>query len=178
MTIDLPPDLPKRRRLRLTAFDYTTAGAYFVTICTDGRRCILGNVEGEDIRLSPIGEIVSQLWSSLPTRWLGIDIDEFVVMPNHLHAVVLLGEGGPALPQLISRFKSFSTRTVRALPGESKTRLWQRSYHDHVVRDDSGLSRIREYIANNPMKWHLDRENPANVGRAARRAGREAGPYN
>jgi REP element-mobilizing transposase RayT len=134
-------------------------------------------IDNETVQLSRFGEIVCQLWSSLPTRWVGVDLDEFVVMPNHLHGIVLLGQGGPALPQLISRFKSFSTRIVRALPGESDTRLWQRGYHEHVIRHDQGLSGIREYIANNPPKWHLDRENPANIAHVARRAGREAGPY-
>lgn len=123
MTIETPPDLPKRRRLRLAEFNYATGGAYFVTIGTDGRRCVLGDVEGESVRLSPIGDMVFQLWSSLPARWPGVHLDEFVVMPNHLHGIVLLAERGPALPQLISRFKSFATRSVRARPGESATTL-------------------------------------------------------
>jgi REP element-mobilizing transposase RayT len=175
--IELPADLPNRKQLRLASFDYAAPGAYFVTICTDDRRCVLGTVDGEGVLLSPMGEIVRELWRMVPATSPGVAQDEFVVMPNHLHGIVILAEGAPSLPQVIGRFKSLSTRRIRALPGEAQTRLWQRSCHEHVIRDDHSLSRIREYVANNPLKWHLDRENPINVARASRRAGQGAGPY-
>jgi len=166
----------ERRRLRLPDFDYSQAGSYFVTICTHDRRCVLGDVAGEEMSLSRSGELVGTLWQSLPDRHGGVSIDEFVVMPNHLHGIVELAENEVSLPSVIGTFKSLSTKAVNAANGVPGDRLWQRSYHEHVIRDEEARERIREYIQNNPSKWHIDRENPVNWA-APGAGGAEPRPY-
>ena len=152
----------ERRRLRLPKFDYGQAGSYVVTICTHDRRCVLGEIVAEEISLSRSGEIVRALWQSLPHRHDGVSLDEFVVMPNHVHGIVEIAESDASLPSIVGAFKSLSTKAINAANTTPGDRLWQRSYHEHVIRDESTRDRIREYIQNNPLKWHLDRENPVN----------------
>jgi putative transposase len=166
---------PQRQYTRLPGYDYATPGAYYVTICTEGRRCVFGEVVEDGVVLSSAGSIVREIWATLPDLVDGITLDHFVIMPNHLHALLALGDRAAPLPRVIGTFKSLSTKSVNRSKGTPGAALWQRSYHDHVVRDEADLARIREYIANNPLKWHLDRENPAHVRRAAGRA--EPGPY-
>ena len=173
--------LRARRRLRLRSFDYASPGAYFVTVCTQGRVGLLGGVIEGSMRPSAAGRMVEDTWCRLPAFYAGIDVDAFVVMPNHLHGVVLVGAppcGRPAAgrargpaPTLLSlfdvmhRFKTLTTRTyisgVRQLGWPSfNNRLWQRGYYERVVRDADELMRIRQYIEENPARWLDDAENP------------------
>jgi REP element-mobilizing transposase RayT len=176
MTLPSPAD-GGRRRIRLPEFDYSQPGAYFVTICTHDRRCILSEIKGGEVRLLRIGSIVLEHWQSIPSRHDGITLDEFVIMPNHIHGILVLETQSHPLPGVIGSFKSLSTKAVNAVSRQPNDRLWQRSYHEHVIRSEEAQNRIREYIENNPMKWHLDRENPA-TWKPARRLGRaEPGPY-
>jgi REP element-mobilizing transposase RayT len=167
----------KRWKLRLPDFDYRQPGSYFVTICTHDRQCVLGDVVGEQMCLSSSGEIIRTLWQSLPERHEGVSLDEFVVMPNHLHAIVELAESDASLPLIIGAFKSVSTKAVNAAYAAPGRRLWQRSFHEHVIRDETARGRIREYIQNNPQKWHIDRENPVNWGTTPSAGGAEPRPY-
>ena len=161
MPID-PNSPPKRRSIRLPDYDYSNAGAYFVTICTDRRRCILGEVVGETNVTSPIGEAVAQIWQSLPDRFPAIEIDAWVIMPNHLHGILGITESPSAKPlgQLIGAFKVMSTSRVNAIRRTPGSMLWQRNFYEHVVRTEADLARIREYIAMNPARWGDDPENP------------------
>ena len=134
-------DLPKRKRLRLEQFDYSTSGAYFVTICTDARRCILSDISAGEglappaVTLSPIGECVKEQILDLPQRYCTIHIDNYVIMPNHIHMLVSFHEdpGGaspsPTLFDMVRVLKSLTTRLSRGSLGP----LWQRSYHEHVI---------------------------------------------
>jgi len=167
---------PVRKRLRLTAFDYSTPGCYFITICVSNRRCLLGDVHEDHVVLSPLGQIVSDVWLQVPGRHGAIILDEFVIMPNHLHALLQLTGTTTSLSDTIGAFKSQSTNTARSTGVLADAKLWQRGFHDHVVRDEAGLDRLREYIVDNPLKWHLDRENPANILPAAGRAGTSPAP--
>src|SRR5258708_27938426 len=122
-----------RRRLRLPDFNYSQPGSDFVTICTFGRFCVLGEIIGEQMCLSSPGEIIRSLWRSLPERHPGVSLDEFLIMPNHGHAIVELAEHEASLPSIIGAFKSLSTKagnTAKATPG---CRPWQRSVHDTVI---------------------------------------------
>jgi putative transposase len=152
---------PSRKRLRLDGYDYARAGAYFVTICTAGRRCCLAEVVDDRSLPSDLGDIVSREWSALVRRFPAVQLDTSVVMPNHVHGIIMLGERGVALPAIMRSFKSSSTVEAHRAGLLPSGKLWQRGYHDHVIRDDAGLTRLREYIANNPLKWHLDENNPA-----------------
>ena len=147
--------MPQRKRLRLRGFDYASEGLYFVTVCTHRRRCVLGHIEDDEVRLSRIGCIVRAQIDGLAAR-LGVVVDSFVVMPNHVHLIVALGpkarQASPLrLGTVIGGFKSGSTRSAAA-------RLWQRGYYEHVVRDADDLTRLREYIETNPIRWSVDRE--------------------
>jgi putative transposase len=177
---------PQRRSLRLPHYDYSQAGAYFLTICTTGRKCLFGEIADGEMYLSDSGRMVESIWNEISHHYSGINVDAFVMMPNHIHGIIILGLGaGPracpeerqrmgqpqgvaptiALPDVVHRFKSFSTAKYRkgvaqnnwpAFPG----RLWQRNYYEHVIRNEDELNKIREYIQMNPAKWAFDRENP------------------
>ncbi len=167
---------PRRRKpQRLPDFDYTNDGAYFVTMCVKGGLPLLGKVVGENTQLSRAGEIAKQVWFGLPQHYTSIKLDEFIVMPNHVHGIIwILSETSPlrsvgeglrpsptvpnkqyGLPEIIRAFKSFSAREInktRNSPGA----FWQRGFIEHVIRNDDDLYKHRAYIQNNPLKWSLD----------------------
>ncbi|MCL4503714.1 MAG: transposase [Deltaproteobacteria bacterium] len=165
---------PKRKPLRLPYFDYSQNGAYFVTICIKNRECLLGKISNGEMLLNYLGEIVLQSWLDLPNHYPLIEIDEFTVMPNHCHGVIVMTDVGaglkpaptkPPLSEIIRGFKTFSARKInlfRRLPGRP---VWQRNFYEHVIRDEKSLNRIREYISTNPRRWELDRENPQMTGK-------------
>jgi REP element-mobilizing transposase RayT len=204
-----------RRSIRLKGYDYTQPGAYFVTICTHDRACLFGEVVDGQMRLNELGRLVEWTWQDLPNHVANIELDAFVVMPNHVHGIiVIVGAGSvgagsepaptiattqsipantttivttqsaptivtaqsvPAkrygLPEIVRQFKTFSARRInehRQTPGAS---VWQRNYYEHIVRDEKSLDCIRQYIAENPSRWHLDRDNPQ------RHAGEHLDPF-
>jgi REP element-mobilizing transposase RayT len=168
---------PHHRRLtRLQEYDYSQPGAYFVTVCTKNRSCLFGEIDNDRMRLSSYGEIIRLSWFDLPQHYTNVELDAFVIMPNHIHGIIFLTDVGaglkPAptdsprdkrhgLPEIIRAFKTFSSRQInkfRNMPGAS---VWQRNYYEHVIRRDESLAKIREYIETNPLRWALDKENPA-----------------
>ena len=150
-----------RKGLRLPHYDYASLGAYFLTVCVADRACLLGSVADGRAELSRAGRIVEETWGNLPSHYPHIELDEFVVMPNHMHGLLIIRkEGGQPLSELVRAFKSFSAREINRLQAEPKKPFWQRGYHEHVVRGEKDLSAIREYIQNNPLQWALDEENP------------------
>jgi putative transposase len=167
-----------RRSLRLDGYDYAQAGAYFVTICTQDRLCLFGDIADGEMQLNDAGRMVRSVWEGLPDRFAAMELDAFVVMPNHVHAIAtfvgaglaLPGENGaassaPTLGDMVRAFKSLSAIRVNRLMLRSGP-LWQRNYYEHVIRNERELDKIREYIATNPLKWALDRENPQRTGRS------------
>ena len=152
---------PHRRSLRLPGYDYSRAGAYFITACTQNRVMLFGGVIDGDVRLNEMGTIVQQTWEDLPRHYLGIALDAFIVMPNHVHGIIILAhesERRHAIPEIVRGFKTFSARRVNERAGKSGV-LWQRGYYEHVIRNEKALDRIRAYIANNPARWADDPEN-------------------
>ena len=156
--------LAYRRVTHLRGFDYRTPGGYYVTLCCSDRRMLLGEVQNGVFLPTPLGEDVSGAWQRLPSRFGSIELDVHVVMPNHFHGVVHLNDGQLSLHGVIQAFKSLTTVDAIREGRITGHPLWQRSYHEHVVRDDDDLDRIREYIVNNPLQWDLDRENPLRKG--------------
>lgn len=165
--------MKNRRSIRLQNYDYSQAGAYFVTICTQHRACVLGEVIDDAVQLSPLGQIVEEGWQWLAQRYSYVHLDKWVVMPNHLHGIVLLTDddrrGGsraaqnlPRKPlgQLVGAFKTVTTKQINALQNTPAAVFWQRNYHEHVIRNEADLSRLREYIENNSMQWSLDSLHP------------------
>ncbi|MCR4438784.1 MAG: transposase [bacterium] len=181
-----------RRSIRLPGYDYAQAGAYFVTMCTHDRACLFGRVVDGEMRLNALGEIVREEWlrSAQIRREIRLDPDEFVVMPNHIHGIVWILDdvgahrraplhraslhGAPlrnglwrpprSLASFVAGFKSATTRRINAWRGTPGAAVWQRNYWEHVIRDDASLRRICAYIQTNPLRWHLDRENPQREG--------------
>jgi REP element-mobilizing transposase RayT len=152
------------RSLRVLDYDYSQAGAYFVTICTEQRLCHLGRIAAGSVQLAVPGQIVQEVWESLPQRYVGLELDAMVIMPNHVHGIVILPDGpSPPLGSIVRTFKAASTRLIReaGFPQFS----WQGNYYEHVIRGYPELDRVRRYIANNPVQWELDEENPERQAR-------------
>ncbi len=162
-----------RRTLRLKEFDYPQSGAYFVTVCTKERECLFGEIVDEKMVLNETGRLVLCTWLDLPTRFSPVELDSFVIMPNHVHGILFLvgaglalpekgaASGAPTLADIVRAFKSLTSIQVNRILSRIGQPLWQRNYFERVVRNDEELYRIREYIENNPHRWELDRENPA-----------------
>lgn len=155
-------EYPKRKPIRLQAFDYG-AGAYFVTICTQDRRCILSKIvvgEGLDppvCRQSGIGSIVEQEILSVPVRYPNVRIEKYVIMPNHIHLIVMIhadAGGASPSPTLMDVVRIIKSNSARKTIG---SHLWQRSYHEHVIRNEQDYLEIWNYIDGNPARWAEDR---------------------
>jgi REP element-mobilizing transposase RayT len=179
-----------RRSTRLKGYDYTQAGAYFVTLCTQGRECLFGAVVAGGMILNELGQIVYEEWKRSSEIRREIELDEFVVMPNHMHGVIWILESDdvragdvrahgrasdvradgrpPQSPQrapkslgsFVAGFKSAVTKRINEQRGTPGVPVWQRNYYEHIIRNDADLRRIREYIVNNPLKWELDQLHP------------------
>ena len=201
------PNRHHRRSVRLDGYDYREPGAYFVTIVTQGRACVFGEVVDGVMRLNDAGRMVRTVWDEMPIHYPGVQTDEFVVMPNHILGMIVLRcdpavgaapsgrpESLPAttappepgqtqriadtlpgqpqgvaptlsLPDVMHRFKTMTTKRYvdgvkrrgwPAFPG----RLWQRNYYEHIMRNNESLTHIRQYVLENPARWHEDPENP------------------
>ncbi len=160
------PEKHHRHSIRLRDYDYAQAGAYFVTICTHNRKCLFGEVIDGEMHLNNMGQAIQWIWNALPERFPNIQLDHHIIMPNHLHGILLnVGaqfitpsqppdEGAmncaPTLGEIIRTFKALSTRYIHAA-GMSDF-AWQRSYYEHIIRNDD-MDRIRQYIIDNPARW-------------------------
>ena len=191
MTYD--PDKHHRRSIRLQGYDYSQNGAYFITICTQNRECLFGEIMDGRMQLNVAGEMVCRWYRELENKFPDIECDAFVCMPNHVHFIVVnvgadlcvrpnpanehAGNGdhpnqgehtGSPLRAVVQWFKTMTTNEyIRGVkqhhwppfPGK----LWQRNYYERIVRNENELTRIRQYIIDNPAKWDMDRENPEAV---------------
>src|SRR5215831_13524808 len=136
---------PRRQSLRLPAYDYSQAGAYFITVCTQHRLMLFGEVIGSDVQLNEMGMIVQQTWDDLPRHYHGIDLDALIVMPNHVHGIIILADQSErrrGVSEIVRGFKTFSARRANERSGKRGV-LWQRSYYERVIRNEKALDRIR-----------------------------------
>ncbi|MDA8431275.1 MAG: hypothetical protein M0T70_18635 [Geobacteraceae bacterium] len=208
------PDIHHRRSIRLREFDYRSNGAYFVTICAFQRECLFGEIMDGEMRLNGLGLAAEACWRAITNHFPNVQLAEFVIMPNHFHAILDIttsvsaeerdatnvgakqgssaspgfgdvdnidgdcnkGEAGEAfasplrdgtvsgsLGAVIQNFKSVSTRKINKMRNNPGCPVWQRNYYEHVIRNEDDLANIRQYITNNPLKWDLDENNPANA---------------
>ena len=218
------PQKHHRRSVRLRGYDYAQPGAYFVTTCVRDGACILGDIVDGCVQETEYGRIAHDFWAQVPVRFPNVTIDTFVVMPNHVHAIVVINEpaptggmttggitpplqepahvggitpplrepahvggitpplqesvhvGGitpplqesvpiqrPTLGQIVGFYKYQTTVQINEVRDAGAVPFWQRSFYDHIIRNQRDLDAIREYILNNPLKWDLDRDNPANA---------------
>lgn len=179
--------LRRRKNLRLPEYDYAQEGAYFITVCTHNKVCLFGDIVDEEMVLNDAGKIAQQCWMEIPVHFPHVTLDYFVVMPNHVHGVLFIGDE-PAFvgAKNFSPSRSSTTRSTDApykAHGTSKTigsivrgfkigvtkwirqnsaahTVWQRNFFERIIRNERELVEIREYVVNNPQKWAIDRENP------------------
>ena len=167
-----------RRSIRLPEYDYSQEGAYYITICTRDRKCLFGEIRNGRIALSECGRIVDDWWQCITERYSGVVLDEYVIMPNHMHGIIIIngdadnGVGaihelplrikrrGMILSKIIGYFKMNSARQINQIHNTPGCPVWQRNYWEHVIRNEKSLHKIREYIHNNPWNWAVDDENP------------------
>jgi REP element-mobilizing transposase RayT len=173
-------DKRHRRSVRLKGYDYSEAGAYFVTICTKARSCLFGEVAAGEMRSNRLGDIVKETWEGIPGHYPSVELGPFIVMPNHIHCVIIIGRAGlsPApttaltphptgLPGIVQALKSFSTRRCNEIRGSAGGTIWQRNYYEHIIRNEEELNKVYDYIEANPSRWGDDDDNPEKeTGRA------------
>lgn len=185
MTYD--PQIHRRRSIRLRGYDYSQEGGYFVTICNKDRTCLFGTIVENKMQLNEAGRFVDDCWKQIPTHFPRVILDEYKIMPNHVHGIIMI-EGNVGVQNLEPLQKSLREPThetpenkfqhiipnsmgsiVRGFKiGVTKwfrqnTRVhvvWQRNFYEHIIRNDDSLNRIREYIMYNPIRWAADRDNP------------------
>jgi REP element-mobilizing transposase RayT len=176
-----------RRSIRLKGYDYTQVGAYFITICTWQGKCLFGDVVNNEVQLSHYGETVRLKWHYLPRRYPHVQLDAFVIMPNHVHGIIFLIDGNATnvcgvgaglekihdqktdlfcktspyqrhgLPEVISGFKTFSARRINQIRCLAGVPVWQRNYYECIIRSEESLQKIRKYIIKNPLFWQQDK---------------------
>jgi putative transposase len=176
------PLLPNRRSVRIKPFDYAQPAAYFITICAHANRNIFGEVVSGTIRLNELGRIVEESWRALPSHFSNIRLAARVFMPNHLHGIVsiqgsvrhraqMMGSDvlvcpsggrrfgaavGSSIPIIVRSFKSAVSKKARAVLRKPLFQVWQRGYHEHIIRNQDDFERTCEYIRLNPIRWNLD----------------------
>ena len=157
-------ELPVRKNIRLRDYDYSQAGYYFITICVKDKHEMLGRIAVGDgvldvpfIQLSEYGKITDKHISSINSHYNHIEIQKYVIMPNHIHMIVVVECGtsrtpsptNSTIPSLVSTLKRFVNK-------DCGFNMWQRSYHDHIIRNKEEYHRIQKYIDENPAKWESD----------------------
>ncbi len=178
-----------RRSIRLKGYDYSADGAYFITICVRGRECLLGEINNGQMILNRCGEIVRDVWEGLPVgaaspgenRVSDIDLDEYVIMPNHFHAIILINKSPESteiykdldvddikarrkmiLPKVVGRFKMLAAKAINQ-SREIEGSFWQRNYYERVIRSEEDCQIVRQYIINNPVQWEMDEHHPIHI---------------
>jgi putative transposase len=165
----------RRSSLRLKDFDYTQPGPYFIATVMRGRENLFGEIVDGKIRVNPFGQIVAETWQWLETQYPYLELGVSVVMPDHFHGIIYIGDLPRSdgerpiatktsakikpLGQLIGAFKTVSAKRINLLRGTPGISIWQRNFHERIVRDEIELTRIHQYILDNPIHWQED-ENP------------------
>ena len=141
---------PKRKHPRLRQYDYSQPGYYFVTICTSEKRCIFGGPN----KLNQFGQTAQQCMMEIEKHITGVRVDKWVVMPNHVHAIIKLLDTSANLSVIVGQYKSAVTKRIHAVRADLT--VWQTSFHDHVIRTEQDYLKIWNYIHTNPMRWQED----------------------
>ena len=165
-------ELPKRKQLRLDCYDYTSNGAYFITICTHNRAELFLNTKRNDVGATLCGrpnnpdKMIEKRLLEIENKFLETKIDYYCIMPNHIHFILFFESKtgdhiGSPLQDVISWFKTMVTNEYikgvkKGLYIPFNTKLWQRGYYEHIIRNERDLFEIRKYIENNPIKWETD----------------------
>jgi REP-associated tyrosine transposase len=169
--IKMQPLHRKRKLNRLRNYDYSRSGYYFITLCTKNRIEHFGKIENGKMVLNKYGETAERYWKEIPNHYKNVEIHEFVIMPNHIHGIIIINDNFydtclerdyGLLSKIVKSFKKAVTRIIRNQFQDYEFQ-WQRSFYDQIVHDEISLNKIREYIINNLLKWDLDKDNIGNL---------------
>lgn len=169
------PNIHHRKSSRLRHYDYSQPGAYFITICTRNRACLLGEIIDRKIVLNDAGKIPKQYWLEMPDHFPNVVLGEYIIMPNHMHGIIVLSDnvgarhamhlqqaeqfGNPtrqSIPTIIRSFKSAVTNHINQIYHIQGASVWQNNYYEHIIRNEIELNKTREYIVCNPINWTID----------------------
>lgn len=173
-----------RRSIRIQDYDYSQNGMYFFTICTQNREYLLGEIINEEMILNKFGKIVMNGWKNLPKHYDYVQLDEFIIMPNHIHGIIIINHpevgaihespfqiNKPMTPQerrnmgltkVLGRLKMVSAKQINQMRQMPGIPVWQRNYYEHIIRNEASMEKIKEYILNNPKNWDEDELNRKN----------------
>ena len=156
-------DFPRRKATRLSQYDYSSSGAYFVTVCTQERKCILSHIVGDGSPVpKPLGKIAEEYIRKIPEKYPHVRVDKYIIMPNHIHMILFFdvpggtGDPSPTLGNVLGWYKYNVTRQFNEENAIAGMKLFQRSFHDHVIRGEEDYLKIWEYIDGNGAKWADD----------------------
>ena len=180
------PDLHQRQSIRMPSHVYSQPGAYFITVCTHQRAHLFGEIIDGRMLLNEAGLIAQNCWHAIPEHFPLVYLDECVIMPNHMHGVVVINDVGAihesprrfahpqraihesplqlnivarrnmTIPKLVGRFKMQAAKKINILRNTPGTPIWQRNYWERIIRDEPELQSVRQYIRNNPAQWQHD----------------------
>lgn len=161
------PKIHHRQSVRLRTFDYSQSGLYFITICTLQRQMLFGEISNGDMHCNDLGKLVHQHWLFIPAHYPGTQLHDFIVMPNHLHGIVqLVGaqfiapelnqsaiNHTPTVGNIVRGFKARLTCMAHRMGIMPAARIWQRNYHEHIIRNEMSYRAIVNYVRTNPQRW-------------------------
>ena len=172
-------NLFNRRSIRLPEYDYSLPGEYYVTNCIHNRECLLGDVVDEQMILNDFGLSVKKFWLALPSHYENLSLEEWVIMPNHMHGIIIINDLIPVgaihesplqnhrrqmlLFKAVGRFKMNSGKEINGMRNTQGQPVWQRNYFEHIIRDGQSYINIEHYIRTNPLNWLTDVENPVYI---------------
>ncbi|NJL62684.1 MAG: transposase [Methylacidiphilales bacterium] len=159
------PQIHHRRSIRLRGYNYSQQGLYFITICTQNHECRLGRIVEEKMQWTFGGWIAYQAWIEIPQHFQYVESDEFVIMPNHLHAILIINnipddreiQTRATLGKIVGYYKYKTTKLINEIDDALGSRVWQRNYYDRIIRNEQELFATRKYIINNPINWSKDK---------------------
>jgi len=174
------PNIHHRRSVRLDGYDYSQDGWYSVTMCAQNHACMFGNIVNDQMRLNNAGLMVRTWWRKVGGKFPSVQTDGYIIMPNHFHGIVNIAGAAPCghdsklgqprgvaptLGDIVNWFKTMTTNQyIRGVKQNGWSsfdgKLWQRNYYEHIIRNEEELNHIRQYIAENPINWRKDEENP------------------
>lgn len=164
------PKIHHRQSVRLRNFDYSQSGLYFITICTVQRQMLFGEISNGEMQCNDLGKLVNQHWQFIPDHYPGTQLHDFIIMPNHLHGIIQLvgaqfiapelNQGAinraPTVGNIVRGFKAkltYAAHHMGIMPGAS---IWQRNYHEHIIRNEMSYQVTANYVRTNPQRWIED----------------------
>ena len=161
----------RKNSLRLKHYDYSQNGSYFITICTQNREYLFGEIVDDIMVLNQAGEMIEKWYDELTNKFSGIELPNMVIMPNHIHFILTIIDNpvgvdlcvypNIGIDKIVQWFKTMTTNEyIRGVKSQKfppfNKRIWQRNYHEHIIRNEQSFLEIQEYIVNNPKKWKED----------------------